>query len=219
MQTIYLAVCGALLMLALPPEIGRGELRDANLLLAFLVVQLVIVTYLTSGFASSELALEGEKALPDLVLSAFSPSEVAVGKIQSSAVYAGYLVAIALPLAVLAASLRGAPVSVIAPSGAVSIAVATAVGTWGAWLGGRFTSDFTRSFVHWALLVGVFAGTAWLSPPWSAANPLRVIELALHGGWTGVMGAVIAGYLAVAVAGSVVIAAHVKASRSGATVA
>lgn len=212
-QTIYLAICSTFLLLSLPPEIGRFELREANLLLAFLVVQLVTVTYLTSGFASAELALEGEKGLPDLALSAFSPGVIAAGKIQSSAAYALYLVAVALPLGVLAASVRGAPLPAIAWAGGLTVAVATAVGTWGAWLGGRFSSDFTRSSVHWMILAGVFVGTALLPPPWSAANPLRLIELAVRVGWTPSMGAVIAGYLALAAAGAALVATHVRASR------
>lgn len=203
-------------MLSLPPEIGRGELRDVNLLLALLAVQLVIATYLTSGFASAELALEGEKGLPDLVLSAFSPATIAAGKIQSSAIYACYLVALAGPLAVLAASLRGAPLAPIAWAGALTIAVATAAGTWGSWLGGRFSSDFTRSFVHWLMLGLVFAGTAMLPSPWAAANPLRLTERAVRDGWSVAMIVVVAGYLAAAAAGALVIATHVRSARGAA---
>ena len=214
-QTIYLGAAGALLMLSLPPEIGRGELRDVNLLLAFLIVQLLAATYLTSGFASAELALDGEKSLPDLVLSAFSPGEVATGKLESSALYAAYLIAVALPLATLAASLRGTPLAAIVPAGLITVAIATAVGTWGAWLGGRFPSDFTRSFIHWVMLTAVFAGTALLPAPWRAINPLRLVEDAVRVGWSTRTGVAIAGYLAAALGGTLAIAAHVRHTRGG----
>ncbi len=203
-------------MLSLPPEVGRGELRDVNLLFALLAVQLIIATYLTSGFASAELALEGEKSLPDLAISAFSPGQIAAGKLQSSVFYACYLIAIAVPLAVLAASLRGAPLHAIAWAAVVTVAVATAAGTWGAWMGGRFSSDFTRSFVHWVMLGAVFAGTAMLPPPWSIANPLRLIEGVVREGWSAASTAVIAGYLAAAVGGAAVITSHVRGARGAA---
>ncbi len=215
-QTLYLGVCSAFLLLSLPPEVGRFELREANLLLAFLVVQLVAVTYLAGAFASSELGLDGEKGLPDLALSAFTPGEIAIGKLISGAVYALYLVGLALPLVVLAAGLRAAPVPAVAWAAVLTVATATAFGVWGAWLGGRFPSDFTRSFLYWSLLAIVFAGTARLPAPWKAANPILLLDQAIRDGWSWPMGAVIAGYLVVATAGVVAIAAHVTAMRVGA---
>lgn len=200
-------------MLSLPPEIGRGELRDVNLLFALLAAQMVIATYLTSGFASAELALESERGLPDLVLSAFTPRSIAAGKIQSSALYACYLVALAVPLAVLAASLRGAPLQPIAWAGLVTIAVATAAGTWGAWMGGRFSSDFTRSFLHWVMLGAVFVGTAMLPSPWSVSNPLRLIERAVRDGWSLPMSGVVAAYVVAAAGGAALIGSYVRGAR------
>ncbi len=213
---MYLGICSTFLLLSLPPEIGRFELREANLLLAFLIVQLVAVTYLTSASASSELALEGDKGLPDLVLSAFSPRAIATGKLLSSAAYAAFLVAIGLPLLTLGAALRGAALGAVASAGLLIVAVAMAAGTWGAWLGGRFSSDFTRSFVHWTLLAGVFVGTALLPPPWSLANPLRLLDLTVRQGWTAPLAVVVAGYAALAAAGSVLIQSHVASARLGA---
>jgi hypothetical protein len=200
-------------MLSLPPEIGRGELRDINLLFALLAAQLLIATYLTSGFASAELALESEKGLPDLVLSAFSPWAIAAGKIQSSALYACYLVAAAVPLAVLAASLRGMPLHPILWAALVTIAVATAAGTWGAWMGGRFSSDFTRSFLHWVMLGAVFVGTAMLPAPWSISNPVRLIERAVRDGWSVPMSGVVAAYVGAAAGGAALIASYVRGAR------
>ena len=216
MQTLYLGACSAFLLLSLPPEVGRFELREANLLLAFLVVQLAAVTYLSGAFASSELSLDGEKGLPDLALSAFGPVEIAAGKLISSAGYALYLVALALPLTVLAAGLRAAPLSTAAWAAVLTAAAATAFGVWGAWLGGRFSSDFTRSFLYWSLMVGVFVGTARLPAPWNAVNPVLLLDEAIRTGWSWTLGGVIAGYLVAAAAGVVAVASYVTVMRTGA---
>jgi hypothetical protein len=215
-QTLYLGACSAFLLLSLPPEVGRFELREANLLLAFLVVQLGTVAYLTGAFASSELSVEGEKGLPDLALSAFGAVEIAVGKLISSVGYAVYLVALALPLTVLAAGLRAAPLSTTVWAAILTLAVATALGVWGAWLGGRFTSDFTRSFLYWLVLAGVFVGTARLPAPWNAANPVRLLDQAVRNGWSWTFALATAGYLAAAVAGVMAIASYLTVMRTGA---
>jgi len=210
---VYLVICSVFLLLSLPPEIGRIELREANLLLAFLVVQIVAVTYLSSAIASSELAIEGEKGLPDLVISAFSPRAIAVGKAQSSAIYAAYLLAVTLPLLVLAAALRGGRMAPIAWAGVLTLPVATGAGIWGAWLAGRFTSDFTRSFVHWVALAGVFAGTAALPAPWSGLAPIRAIDEIVRTGWSHWLFVPFGLYALIAAAGAVLIRAHVRALR------
>jgi hypothetical protein len=215
-QTLYLGVCAALLLLSLPPEVGRFELREANLLLAFLVVQLAAVTYLTGAFASSELALEGEKGLQDLALSAFAPAQIATGKLVSSVGYAVYLIALALPLTVLAAGLRAAPLSTAAWSAVLTVAAAAAFGVWGAWLGGRFASDFTRSFVYWSAMAAVFVGTARLPSPWRAANPVVLLEQALRIGWSWSFGLAVAVYAAAAAAGVAAIVSFVGGMRAGA---
>lgn len=214
MQTLYLGVCSAFLLLSLPPEVGRFELREANLLLAFLAVQLAAVTYLTGAFASSELSLESEKGLPDLVLSAFAPAQIAAGKLLSSAGYAVYLIALALPLTVLAAGLRAAPLSTAFWAALLTAAAATAFGVWGAWLGGRFSSDFTRSFLYWSAMAAVFLGTARLPSPWNAANPVLLLEQALRGGWSWTFGVVITVYVAAAAAGVIAIASYITVMRA-----
>lgn len=215
-QTLYLGACSAFLLLSLPPEVGRFELREANLLLAFLVVQLVAVAYLTGAFASSELSLEGEKGLPDLALSAFGAVEIAVGKLISSVGYAVYLVALALPLTVLAAGLRAAPLWTAVWAAILTATLATALGVWGAWLGGRFSSDFTRSFLYWSVLAAVFVGTARLPAPWNATNPVLQLDQAVRNGWSWTFGAVTAVYAIAAVAGVVAIVSHLTVMRTGA---
>jgi hypothetical protein len=214
LQTVYLIACSAFLLLSLPPEIGRLDLRDANLLLAFLVVQAVGVTYLSSAVASSEVAIEGEKGLADLVLSAFSPATVAAGKVASSAWYALYLIAIALPLVVLSASIRGGALGVVAWVGVLTIAMATAAGTWGAWLGGRFTSDFARSLAHWSLLSLVFGATMLLPASWWPASPLRLIDETVRRGASAWLFVAVAAYLALTAAGAWSIARLTAYARS-----
>jgi hypothetical protein len=215
-QTVYLAACAAFLLLSIPPEIGRLDLRETNLLLAFLGAQLVAVTYLSSAVASSEIAADGEKGVPDLAMSAFQPAEIATGKVASSAAYAAYLVAIGLPLTSLAAALRGAALSAVLQAGVFTWAVGTAAGTWGAWLGARFSSEFTRGFVHWVLLGGLLGGTMLLPRAWWVLSPLRVIEEMLPPDGTLWAVPAAAGYLALAGAGAALINLHVRASRRAA---
>lgn len=206
-------MCGTFLLLSLPPESGRLEVRQANLLLIFLVVQLVVVTYLCSASASMEVLFEGEKGLPDLVLSGFSPRTIAVGKAASSAAYAAWLVAMALPLVALASAVRGAGIGMVLGASAVIAAVGTAAGTWGAWLAGRLASDFTRSFVHWVLLAALLGGTALLGPRWEAVSPLRVLDGVVRSGWTPTAAASAVGYLVVGAVGAWLIERHVRRAR------
>lgn len=212
-QTLYLAACSAFLFLSLPPEIGRIDLREANLLLAFLGVQCIAVAYLSSALASAEIVVEGEKGVPDLALSAFPAGVIASGKLASSAFYAAYLLAVAAPLFVLAAALRGAPLAPLAWAAGVTLVVATAVGVWGAWLGSRFVSDFTRSLTHWTMLVAIFGGTALLPASWWPLNPVRVIDAVIRGGPSVWLAAVAAGWLLLALAGTRLIVHEVHVSR------
>lgn len=212
-QTIYLGICSTFLLLSLPPEIGRFELREANLLLAFLVIQLMSVTYLTSAVAVAELVLEGEKGLPDLALSTFSPRAVAVGKLAASGAYAVYLVAVGLPIVTLAVTLRGAALGTVMAASVLIVAVATAAGTWGAWLGGRLPSDFTRSLVHWAMLGSIFVGTTLLPSPWTLLNPVRLLDHTVREGWTAALAVSAAAYGAVAVGGALLIRSYIASAR------
>lgn len=212
-QTVYLAACAAFLMLSLPPEIGRLDLRERNLLLAFLGAQLVVVTYLSSAVASSEMTVEGERGVPDLVMSAFPPGAIAAGKAASSAAYAAYLVGVGLPLMSLAAAVRGGGLPAVLQAGIFTAAVGAASGTWGAWLGARFASEFTRSFVHWILLGGLLGGTMLLPRAWWVVSPLRAVDetVRLGGSWWVVPAA--GGYMALAGVGAMLIYGHVRASR------
>jgi hypothetical protein len=212
--TIYLVVCSAFLLLSLPPEIGRLDLRDANLLLAVLAVQVVAVTYLSSGIASAELAVEGEKGLQDLALSAFPAGAIASGKMLSSALYALFLLGIGLPIFMMAAGLRGAPLAPIGWATLLSFSIATAAGTWGAWFGGRFASDFTRSVIHWTFLGITLGSTALLPEAWWPANPFRLIAVVIRDGWTPWLLAAAGGYLVLAGAGAVLVGRYIQYARS-----
>jgi hypothetical protein len=213
-QTVYLAVCSAFLLLSLPPELGRLDVRDANLLLAFLAVQVVAVTYLCSATACAEIALEGEKGLPDLALSAFPTGTIVSGKVVSSALYAVYLALIATPLFVLAAALRGAPIAPIGLSAALVIPLGTAAGVWGAWLGGRLASDFTRSLAHWVLLGTAFGATALLPAGWWPLNPIRLIDRLVREGPTPWLAVAALGWTAVAAAGAWLCARYIGYARA-----
>lgn len=213
-QTTLLAVCGVLVLLTLPSESGAFGLRDAELLSLLLTVQMLAVTYVSSAVASSELALEGEKGIPDLAMSAFSARTIAAGKWQSSAGYALYLVAILLPLVVLGAALRGGQIETVAWAGVLTVVVATAAGVWGAWLDGCFDSEFARTSVHWGALAALFGGTAALPDPLWAANPIRMVTLLVHSGWHWWMGVAGTVYLAISVLGVRLIAVQVDAARA-----
>lgn len=213
-QTVLLAACGALVLLTLPSESGAFGLRDAELLSLLLTFQMLAVTYLSSAVASSELTLEGEKGTPDLALSGFSAQAIAAGKWQSSAIYALYLVAILLPLVVLGTAVRGGQVTAVAVAGALTVAVATAAGVWGAWLGGRFASEFGRTIAHWGLLAAVFGGTAALPDYLWAASPIRMVDLVVHSGWHWRMGITGTAYLAISLLGVRFMAAQVDAMRA-----
>ncbi|MDI6771006.1 MAG: hypothetical protein QME77_00265 [bacterium] len=213
-QTALLAACGALVLLTLPSEPGAFGLRDAELISLLLTIQMLAVTYLSSAVASSELALEGEKGIPDLAMSAFPARTIAAGKWLSSAGYALYLVAILLPLVVLGTALRGGQMATVAWAGVLTVVVATAAGVWGAWLGGCFDSEFARTMVHWGALAALFGGTAVLPDPLWAASPIRTVNLLVHSGWQWWMGVVGTVYLAISVLGVRLIALQVEAARA-----
>src|SRR5687767_6939225 len=95
---LYVATLGVLAFLALPPESGRlPQLQELDLMTAFLAVQIVLGVYLISAASTGEIAVEGEKAVADLAMSAFSPGTIALGKVGTSAASAVGLIAAALP--------------------------------------------------------------------------------------------------------------------------
>lgn len=213
-QTAMLAACGALVLLILPAESGAYGLRDAELLSLLLTAQMLMVTYVSSAVASLELAPEGEKGISDLAVAAFSAQAIAIGKWQSSAIYALYLVAILFPLVVLSAGLRGGHMATVAWAGALTVAVAAAAGVWGAWLGGRFDSEFARTVVHWGSLAALFGGTAALPESLWAASPVRMVDLVVRTGWHWWMGVAVVAYLGISALGVRLIASQVSAMRA-----
>ncbi|MCL6554573.1 MAG: hypothetical protein K6W08_15855, partial [Firmicutes bacterium] len=111
-------------------------------------------------------------------------------------------------------ALRGAPLAPIAWAGVLTFSVATAAGIWGAYFAGRFTSDFTRSFVHWGFLALLLGATALLPSEWWMANPVRTIDTLVRTGWTPWLAAPVAGYLLLSVAGVRLVAGYVRDARS-----
>jgi hypothetical protein len=94
------------------------------------------------------------------------------------------------------------------------LSLATAAGTWGAWLSGRFASDFTRSFAHWLFLGALLGATALLPVEWWPANPIRVVDMVVREGWTPWLLVSVAGYLLLAGAGMTLTRRYVEHARS-----
>lgn len=211
--TLFLSVLAVLTILSLPPELGRRqEVRQQDLLQVFLIIQSLFIVYLTSATASGEIAVEGEKAPWDLAASPFPGGVIARGKVITSAVFSVLLVALALPLTVVVAGIRGHPLAPIAAAGAVTIAAATAVGTLGALYSTLFESDFSRSAVLWLTLVLMVIGVTVGSGPWQFISPLHVIPAAMTGDGVGV-GVALAAYTLLIIAGTAALAARIGAIR------
>lgn len=180
--TIYLSLLGALVMLALPPEVGRlDELRQEGLLRAMLIVQMVLVTYLTSAAACGEIAVDGEKSPWDLAASPFPSGVIARGKVATSLAFAATLVVVGLPIIVIIAAIRGEPLGPLLQVPMVGLPLAAAMGALGALYGAVFDSDFVRSFVHWLTLVVLIIATTALPAPWSVIGPVRALSEAAVG--------------------------------------
>ncbi|HXF82881.1 MAG TPA: hypothetical protein VNN19_09035 [bacterium] len=213
--TLYLAALALLALLSLPPDLGRlDELRQEGLLVAFLVVEAVLVVYLVSAAACGELAIEGEKSVVDLAASSFAPDAIAVGKLTSAALFAALLVGLGAPMAVLVAGIRGEPLGAVPAAGLIAVAAACALGTLAALYGALFESEFARSFVHWLTLLAVIVGATALPAPWDLVSPVRLIVAASRGRAGVAVVAVLVGYLAGAVLAAAGIARSVRRIRA-----
>jgi len=179
---IYLGVLGMLILLGLPPELGRAAAaHEGSLYAAGLAVQAVLVTYFASACMAQEIAVEGEKAPVDLAFAPFSPSTIVVGKSLASLATVCYWLLLGTPLMVFAAGIRQLPLlAVILPT------VVIAVTAWGIGQIGMFysvvvESEFSRSLAHWTTLIAVFAVTAVLPFPVRWANPVVAATRAAEG--------------------------------------
>ncbi|HTD48590.1 MAG TPA: hypothetical protein VK881_15095, partial [bacterium] len=85
LEAIYLGVLGALVILGLPPELGRlAGSHEPSLYVAVLWVQIVLLTYFASACLAQEIAVDGEKAAVDLVFAPFPAGVIVGGKSLSS---------------------------------------------------------------------------------------------------------------------------------------
>ena len=92
--------------------------------------------------------------------------------------------------------------------------MASAAGTWGAWLNGRVSSDFARSLAHWSLLALVFGGTMLLPPSWWPASPLRLIDETVRHGASAWLAVGVASYVGLTALGAWLIARLIAYARS-----
>lgn len=199
--TVFLSVLAMLAFLSLPPDLGRlDELRQEGLLLAFLIVQSVLVAYLTSACACGEIAIEGEKSVWDLAASSFGAGVIASGKVITSVLFAVVLTVLATPFMGIVAGIRGEPWSAVVRAAAVGVPFAAAMGALGALYGALFDSDFARSLMHWLTLVALIVGATVLPAPWDLISPVRGVVVAVREGMRpGVVLAAV-GYVLAAVA-------------------
>lgn len=213
-HTVFLIVLALLAFLSLPPELGRlDDLRQEGLLLAFLVVETVLVAYFTSASACGEIVIEGEKSVWDLAASPFPAGGIATAKVLTSGAFAAVMLVIATPFLAIVAGIRGESMSEVARAAVVAIPFATAMGALGTVYGVVFESDFARSFVHWLTLLALVVGGTALPPPWNLISPVRGIAVAVRTGLDfGVLLAA-AGYLMMAVVAAVAIRYRVEAIR------
>jgi hypothetical protein len=213
--TLYLAALALLALLSLPPDLGRlDEVRQEGLLVAFLVVQMVLVVYLVAAAACGELAIEGEKSVVDLAASPFAPAAIAVGKLTTAALFAALLIGLGAPLAVLVAGIRGEPLGAVPAAGLIAVAAACALGTLAALYGALFESEFARSFMHWLTLLAVIVGATALPAPWDLVSPVRLIVAVSRGRAGAAVVAVLSGYLLGAILAAAGIARSVRRIRA-----
>lgn len=182
-HTIFLSLLGVLVVLSLPPVLGRiDEVRGEGLLGTILIVETVLVAYFTSATASGEITLEGEKSVEDLVTSPFSARVIGVGKVASAMSFAGMLVLFAVPVVVIVAGVRGEPLEGIGRAAVITVLFGGAVGALGAWYAAIFESDFTRSFVHWFTLLMWVVVAAAFPAPWNRISPVHAVAAVVRDG-------------------------------------
>lgn len=213
-HTVFLILLALLAFFSLPPELGRlGDLREEGLLLAFLIVETVLVAYFTSASACGEIVIEGEKSAWDLAASSFPAGGIAAGKVLTSGAFASAMLIIAAPFLAIVAGIRGEPLSEVARAAVVAIPFATAMGAVGTLLSVVFESDFARSLVHWLTLLALVVGGTALPSPWDLISPVRGIAVSVRFGLTpGVLLATV-GYLALAAAAGAGVRHRVEAIR------
>jgi len=182
MELFYLGILALLTFLGLAPEVNRVDpSQRASLGLALLGVQIVLVTYFASACAAQEIPVEGERPAVDLAFAHFTRRAIVAGKSLASLATIVYWLLLGAPLLLLAARIRQDPMGPLA-----EVLALVAVQAWGvaqvAMLYAILVeSEFSRTLLHWATLVAVFAATMALPAGAQWANPVIAATRAAAG--------------------------------------
>jgi ABC-type transport system involved in multi-copper enzyme maturation permease subunit len=212
--TIFLGVLGVIVVLSLPPELGRlDEVRGESLLLTVLLLETIFIGYLTAAIATGEIAIDAEKSVEDLASAPFSSQDIGRGKVLSALGFAGLLIAFAAPVLSIVAGVQGEPLVVIVRAGAMTLLFGGVVGAIGEVWSAIVESDFSRSLLHWTTLLLIVAGGAALPGPWNIISPLYAVPAVVHrtGGFP--LFSVVGGYVVIMVASMWAIQARVEVIR------
>ena len=182
LQAVYLGVLGALVLLGLPPELGRfTESHETSLYVAVLWVQIVVVTYCASACLIQEIAVDGEKAPVDLIFAPFPPAAIVTGKSLSSFVTIAYWLLLGAPLLVLTTAIRQIPAASLLPTAGLIAVLAWGIAQIALVHSVLFEAEFSRTMAHWTTLLVIFVGTILLPPPLRSLNPVLAITRAAAG--------------------------------------
>jgi ABC-type transport system involved in multi-copper enzyme maturation permease subunit len=192
-QVFSLGVLGLLAFLGLPPELNRLDRADqTSLVVALLVVQVVLVTYLAAACAIQEIAVEGEKPAIDLIFGPFTRSAIVIGKSLGSLITIAYWLLQGAPLLVLAAGIRQYPIVDLFPPLALSAAIAWGVAQLALLASVTAEGDISREIAHWGAFFVIFVATL-AHPAVSWANPVLAVVSAAQGSTSGLTAAAYAG--------------------------
>jgi len=182
LEAIYLGVLGALVILGLPPELGRlAGSHEPSLYVAVLWVQIVLLTYFASACLAQEIAVDGEKAAVDLVFAPFPAGVIVGGKSLSSLVTILYWLLLGAPLLVLTTTIRQIPIgSLLSAAGLIAVA-AWGIAQIGLLYSVVFEAEFSRTVAHWITLLVIFAGTTLLPSSLQSLNPVEATTEAAGG--------------------------------------
>ena len=188
-QAAYLGILGALVLLGLPPELGRfSASSETSLYVAVVWVQVALVTYGASACLVQEIAVEGEKGPVDLVYAPFSPGTIVVGKSLASLLTIVFWLLFGAPLLALTIAIRQIPLMALLPVAALIAAVAWGIAQVGLLYSILFEAEFSRILIHWGTLIAVFVVTALLPFPYQSLNPILAATAAAHGMLPGATG-------------------------------
>ncbi len=130
------------------------------------------VSTLCAAVAGGEVAVPGEKGLPDLATAFFSARDIAWGKAVSALLYTAVLSLLALPALAFLAALRALPWTAALGQVVAIASVGWTFGGIGTWLGGAVENDFLRSLALWTAVGGVL-GVLFF---WGTLLPLEAVS-------------------------------------------